>query len=224
MKSTLLPFLVAVALAAVAAIDAAAPAVASPPPSAVGLETTVQPYLATYCYRCHGEKKHKGDLRLDTLSRDFASGGSAPKWLEVMERISSGEMPPEDERQPSADESARIVEVAGGEAPRRRGGPAGQARAGDVSQADARRIRQHDLRSARRALRRDRPHRPARRPGMARLRADRLGALAVAVARGEVFRRGRNRARGSVPGEGAGQVRQAQGRDRPPRRIRTASR
>src|SRR6185437_8441775 len=36
--------------------------------------------------------------------------GSAARWGDVMDRISSGEMPPEDEPKPKVEESARIVE------------------------------------------------------------------------------------------------------------------
>src|SRR5829696_4904654 len=72
-------------------------------------DKAVGPYLVQHCVRCHGEKKAKGELRLDTLSRDFASGGGA-RWGDVMDRISTGEMPPEKEPQPTAVESAKIVE------------------------------------------------------------------------------------------------------------------
>jgi len=73
-------------------------------------EKVIQSFFKEHCDRCHNEKKHKGELRLDTLSRDFAGGGSAMHWADVMDRISSGEMPPEDEPQPKAEEAAKIVE------------------------------------------------------------------------------------------------------------------
>ena len=79
--------------------------------SAADLATTdVQAFLRGHCVRCHGEKKQKGNLRLDTLPRDFATPLSASHWADAMERISSGEMPPEDEPKPKADEAARVVE------------------------------------------------------------------------------------------------------------------
>ena len=73
-------------------------------------DKAIKPFLAEHCDRCHGEKKHKGELRLDTLSRDFSLGASAMHWADVMDRISSGQMPPDDEPQPKAEEAARIVE------------------------------------------------------------------------------------------------------------------
>jgi len=73
-------------------------------------EKDLQPFLETHCVRCHGEKKQKGDFRLDELSREIGLKDT-PLWAEVMERISSGEMPPDDEDVlPKPDESAAIVE------------------------------------------------------------------------------------------------------------------
>ncbi len=70
----------------------------------------LQPYLKANCLRCHNAKKQKGDFRIDTLSREVGQKDT-PHWAEIMERISSGEMPPEDvEKRPAADESAKIVE------------------------------------------------------------------------------------------------------------------
>jgi len=74
-------------------------------------EKVIQPFLTSHCNSCHGEKKQKGELRVDTLSRDFDNGGSAGHWADVMDRISSGEMPPEDaEDRPKTEEVAKVVE------------------------------------------------------------------------------------------------------------------
>lgn len=73
-------------------------------------DQSVQSFLNTHCADCHGAKKQKGEFRLDTLSRNFVLGGSANHWAEVMDRISSGEMPPEDEPRPKPEEAAKIVD------------------------------------------------------------------------------------------------------------------
>src|SRR5687768_12553768 len=73
-------------------------------------EREIAPFLEEHCNRCHNEKKHKGEFRLDTLSKDVAGGPSALKWAEVIDRISSGDMPPEDEPQPKAEVGARVAE------------------------------------------------------------------------------------------------------------------
>ena len=71
--------------------------------------TTVQPFFAKYCLRCHDAKKQEGKFRLDTMSRDFTDMLVAQRWGEVLFRVNSGEMPPKDEPQP---ESAELGEVA----------------------------------------------------------------------------------------------------------------
>ena len=66
-------------------------------------------FLETHCVSCHGPDKEKGDLRVDELSRNFKLGEDSHLWAEVIDRINSGEMPPEDEPQPSQDEIATFV-------------------------------------------------------------------------------------------------------------------
>jgi len=76
-------------------------------------EKSAAPFLEKYCNRCHGEKKQKGDFRLDTLSRDFGTGVDTELWVEVMDRIHSGEMPPEDEPLPTSSEIEKVTEWLG---------------------------------------------------------------------------------------------------------------
>ncbi len=66
-------------------------------------------FLETHCVSCHGPDKEKGDLRIDELSRDFATGLDAHLWAEVVERINAGEMPPEDEPRPTEAEIAQVI-------------------------------------------------------------------------------------------------------------------
>ncbi|HEX2750862.1 MAG TPA: DUF1587 domain-containing protein, partial [Verrucomicrobiales bacterium] len=73
-------------------------------------ERVVKPFFAQHCTGCHGEKKHKGDLRVDTLTTDFSSGSAVGHWTEIMDRINSGDMPPKDERKPDAEDVDRVVE------------------------------------------------------------------------------------------------------------------
>ena len=57
----------------------------------------VRPVLARSCFRCHGERRQKGDVRLDTLDPDLFGGDDVDWWLDVLAAVSNGEMPPEDE-------------------------------------------------------------------------------------------------------------------------------
>ena len=78
----------------------------------VGFSHAAEPFegfLQKHCIACHGPKKTKGDLRLDQLSRDFKSGVDGQVWAEVVEKINAGEMPPEDEPQPTADEIGQVI-------------------------------------------------------------------------------------------------------------------
>lgn len=73
-------------------------------------EKDLQPYLKTHCIRCHGAKKQEGEFRIDTLSPEVGLKDTQ-HWAEIIERISSGEMPPTDEKvRPSVDENAKIIE------------------------------------------------------------------------------------------------------------------
>ena len=66
-------------------------------------------FLTKHCVSCHGPKKQKGDLRVDTLSRDFKAGIDSHLWAEVVERINAGEMPPEEEPRPSEKEISDFI-------------------------------------------------------------------------------------------------------------------
>ena len=74
------------------------------------MDPKVQAYFEKHCLNCHGTEKQKGEFRIDTLSKKVGFENT-PQWLEIMERINSGEMPPKKEKvRPSADESAKVVE------------------------------------------------------------------------------------------------------------------
>lgn len=43
---------------------------------------------------CHGEKKHKGDLRVNELVLDVSSPKIMSHWEEIVNQIILGDMPP----------------------------------------------------------------------------------------------------------------------------------
>ncbi|MCF7787142.1 MAG: DUF1587 domain-containing protein [Prosthecobacter sp.] len=61
----------------------------------------VRPFLDQHCVSCHGPKKEKGGVRLHTMGTISETPQFANTWLEVREQLLSGDMPPEDEKQPS---------------------------------------------------------------------------------------------------------------------------
>ncbi len=75
-----------------------------------GFEPKVTSYFETHCMSCHDADADKGDFRIDTLSPKVGTEDT-PQWLEVMSRITSGEMPPKKaKKHPSEQESAVVVE------------------------------------------------------------------------------------------------------------------
>lgn len=71
---------------------------------------TVKPFLRKHCIRCHDAKRASAGFRIDELPADFQAAKTADHWLEVMDKINIGEMPPEGESQPVAAEFEPIVD------------------------------------------------------------------------------------------------------------------
>ncbi|QDT63574.1 Planctomycete cytochrome C [Calycomorphotria hydatis] len=66
-------------------------------------------FLDTHCLSCHGPDSEEGGVRLDQLSRDFKSDVDTHHWVEVIERVNAGEMPPEGSPKPTQKEIAGFV-------------------------------------------------------------------------------------------------------------------
>ena len=73
-------------------------------------EKTVKPYFAENCFKCHDARKQKGDLRLDVIPLDFVSEKNSGHWTDILDRLSTGDMPPEKEPRPKAQETAAVVD------------------------------------------------------------------------------------------------------------------
>ncbi len=90
----------------------AATAAALPPKSDAtwaAFQTTVRPFLAQNCYKCHGEKTQENDLRLD-LFADAATLAKNHTALEnALDRLTHHEMPPSTEARPAAVQQAKVV-------------------------------------------------------------------------------------------------------------------
>lgn len=84
---------------------AAAPGEVEPGPDAA-----IQAFFDTHCVRCHGAARQEGGFRIDALPREFVDVMTAQRWEEVAGRMNAGEMPPEDEPQPRADELGRVAD------------------------------------------------------------------------------------------------------------------
>ena len=73
-------------------------------------EKSVKPFFREHCLKCHDENKQKGDLRLDTLPLDFFGMKASGHWTVILDRLSSGDMPPAKEARPKSQDAAIIVD------------------------------------------------------------------------------------------------------------------
>lgn len=71
--------------------------------------STAQTFFKENCTTCHGKRKQEGNVSLHDLSPEFASATGSQKWLSILDKLETGEMPPRDEPQPAAQERADFV-------------------------------------------------------------------------------------------------------------------
>jgi uncharacterized protein DUF1592/uncharacterized protein DUF1588/uncharacterized protein DUF1587/uncharacterized protein DUF1595/uncharacterized protein DUF1585 len=73
-------------------------------------EQTVRPFVAKYCVGCHSGRTPAAqfDLKayasMDMVTRDY------PRWAQVLERLSAGEMPPKPMAPPPADQRKQVID------------------------------------------------------------------------------------------------------------------
>lgn len=60
---------------------------------------------------CHGDSEQNGDRRFDQLTFDFSEQTNGELLQEVLDQLNLGQMPPNDQPQPSPDELRNIVSV-----------------------------------------------------------------------------------------------------------------
>ncbi|MFT5467601.1 MAG: hypothetical protein ACI8UO_002707 [Verrucomicrobiales bacterium] len=73
--------------------------------------TELEPFLQTYCIRCHGEEKQKGQVRFDNVSWEITNNDNAQRWQDVLDQLNGGDMPPEDEKAPTNEELSAALDV-----------------------------------------------------------------------------------------------------------------
>ncbi len=74
-----------------------------------GFNSTVKPFLTQFCVKCHGAQKPKGKVVLHEVSPDLLAGKDNDTWSKVLDQLTLGDMPPEDEKQPTAAQRHRVV-------------------------------------------------------------------------------------------------------------------
>jgi hypothetical protein len=78
--------------------------------NSAGFDKTVAPLLSRYCFGCHGNGKHKGDVRLDAWPDEAARLADRETWKRVLQVVQNHEMPPENKPQPSAKERGHLAQ------------------------------------------------------------------------------------------------------------------
>jgi mono/diheme cytochrome c family protein len=63
-----------------------------------------------HCVSCHGPEKQKGKFRVDDLPLTITNVEVAEKWQKVLNAMNSGDMPPEDEKQPPSAAKADFLD------------------------------------------------------------------------------------------------------------------
>ena len=66
-------------------------------------------FLNKYCTQCHGDQK--ADRRFDMLSQSIGDFREQELWQEIVDQLNLGEMPPDDEKQPSEEERLGVVGI-----------------------------------------------------------------------------------------------------------------
>ena len=68
-------------------------------------------FFKQYCYKCHGPDKQKAKRRFDTLPATIKDFRHQEQWQEIVDQLNLGEMPPEDEKQPSQAELLSAIKT-----------------------------------------------------------------------------------------------------------------
>ena len=71
---------------------------------------TIAPFLKRHCIRCHGDDAMEGEVRLDQLVPAEAAARDRALWANMLERISLGTMPPEDEPRPDREDLENVID------------------------------------------------------------------------------------------------------------------
>ncbi|MDA9924704.1 DUF1592 domain-containing protein [Verrucomicrobiales bacterium] len=68
-------------------------------------------FLSNYCLDCHDELTEKGSVNLEDLSFQVTNIQEAELWQKVLNTMNSGEMPPEEKKQPEQSEKADFLDA-----------------------------------------------------------------------------------------------------------------
>ena len=75
----------------------------------ISFTDSVKPLLKQYCFKCHGPDQQESELRLDALDPNMVEGTDGGQWQEVLDALNRGDMPPDDQSQPSSSQRDTLV-------------------------------------------------------------------------------------------------------------------
>ena len=81
----------------------------------VTLAEHIRPVLEKYCFDCHNEKKHKGDLNMVEFSDHAQLADHRKAWETIAEQLESGDMPPGKKPQPTEEQRELLLKFIDGQ-------------------------------------------------------------------------------------------------------------
>ena len=81
----------------------------SPPPDEP-ITRVVQPFLNKFCVDCHGAEDQKAERRFDRLTTRIKDDSSLVDYQDIVDQLNLGDMPPEDESQPSEKQRRMVIQ------------------------------------------------------------------------------------------------------------------
>lgn len=79
-------------------------------PVALMFQKDIQPLLTTYCYKCHGGEKVKGDISLSPFKTEDAVQSDPKLWRTVLGQLGDYTMPPKTKPQPTPIERQLLID------------------------------------------------------------------------------------------------------------------
>ena len=78
-------------------------------PLSVLQRDTIYNFSKKYCFRCHDDKKQKGDFNFNQVDFGFSTHDSIYHWQDILDVLNTAEMPPEDVKQPNEKDLSNVI-------------------------------------------------------------------------------------------------------------------
>jgi Protein of unknown function (DUF1592)/Protein of unknown function (DUF1588)/Protein of unknown function (DUF1585)/Protein of unknown function (DUF1587)/Protein of unknown function (DUF1595) len=75
----------------------------------ISYSASIQPLISEHCAKCHNAEKHKGSVDFSGFTDNLSVIKDRKLWARSLEQIESGDMPPDDEKQLTAEAKAKLI-------------------------------------------------------------------------------------------------------------------